>query len=90
VFALQLLAKAFADLMLARVEMAAVGAPAIVEEPPDTEGLQKRFQLKKGLVFSPPEDIGKNASSAIGVTPFSSESGFLNLDEALKEPQLLA
>ena len=49
-FTLQLLGKAFADLMLGWLQMAAIGAPAVGEEPPDAEGLQQRFQLQERLV----------------------------------------
>src|SRR3954468_6185084 len=43
--------------------MAAVGAPAIREEPPDAEGLQQRFQLQESL--SPPEDVGGDSPGSM-------------------------
>src|SRR3954453_5813092 len=64
-FTLQLLGKAFADLMLGWVQMAAVGAPAIREEPPDAEGLQQRFQLQERLVLPPPEDVGEDSPGSM-------------------------
>src|SRR3954453_7942657 len=45
--------------------MAAVGAPAIREEPPDAEGLQQRFQLQERLVLSPPEDVGEDSPGSM-------------------------
>src|SRR3954453_14154394 len=64
-FTLQFLGKAFADLMLGWVQMAAVGAPAIGEEAPDAEGLQQRFQLQERLVLSPPEDVGEDSPGSM-------------------------
>jgi hypothetical protein len=45
--------------------MAAIGAPAVGEGPPDAEGLQQRFQLQERLVLSPTEDVGEDSPGSM-------------------------
>ena len=63
--ALTLLRMALANLVLIRIQVTLVSAPAIGEVARDAKGLQQCFQLKENVVLTTPEDIGQHPTGAV-------------------------